>query len=147
MKKRNHNCFCAFCKSPRSVPRKKHVSLIHFLAVGSLTLFLMFSFPQLIDGRFIVLFALTMGLIEVGVQIRWRLSVACTRCGFDPVLYLKNHKAAADKVKRHLEAIDSSPLGRLSDLNLPKRKAPEKEKALAPSKVRGEVGTNVSKHV
>ena len=37
---------------------------------------------------------------EIFIQLRWRLTVACPRCGFDPVLYVKDPEKAARRVRQ-----------------------------------------------
>ena len=54
---------------------------------------------QDLDPRLVVFFALALGLSELFVVFRWRLTIACTKCGFDPVLYKKKPALAAARVK------------------------------------------------
>lgn len=52
--------------------------------------------------------------------MRWRLSILCQACGFDPALYLKDSSLAAAQVKRHLEMRSKDPRFLLApSLNLP----------------------------
>lgn len=94
----SEDCFCAFCKEPRRVYAKKHVTLVNFfmsfLTAGLLTLVLF----QGVDPRFIFLFVVCLIFSEIFIQVRWRLSIACPRCGFNPLLYVKNPEIAAQKV-------------------------------------------------
>lgn len=55
------------------------------------------------DARVFVIFACLLGVAEYFVQLRWRMSVICRACGFDPVLYLKSPEKAAELVKKKLE--------------------------------------------
>ncbi len=59
----------------------------------------MLAFWQSFDGRVFLLFALNLTVAEAFVQIRWRLSLSCHHCGFDPVLYVQSPEKAAQKVK------------------------------------------------
>ncbi|MCB0347826.1 MAG: hypothetical protein KDD37_03280, partial [Bdellovibrionales bacterium] len=42
------------------------------------------------------------GIVEVFSNIRWRVSIVCQYCGFDPVLYIKSPEMAAEKVKNFM---------------------------------------------
>jgi len=66
------------------------------------------------DPRAIVLFAIGLGLSELFVIFRWRLSIVCPHCGFDPVLYKKAPESAAKRVKGYLETRRQDPLMALS---------------------------------
>jgi hypothetical protein len=85
------------------VYRKKHVSLIDAFLAFAASLLLSFIIWQAYDPRAVVFFALGLGVAELFVLIRWRVTIACPKCGFDPVLYKKNPQAAADRVKRFMD--------------------------------------------
>ncbi|WII71951.1 hypothetical protein QJS83_15920 [Bdellovibrio sp. 22V] len=125
-----HNCFCAFCKSPRRIYRKKNISVMNLLASALASVVLMFAIWQQFDPRVMIVFVVCLAISEVFVKIRWRLSVVCRQCGFDPVMYLKNPEAAAAKVKEQLDMRKQDPKYLLAKpLNLPAIPA-EKAKAL-----------------
>lgn len=91
----------------------------------------MYALWQEFDPRVLIVFVICAAISEVFVKIRWRLSVVCRVCGFDPVLYLKKPELAAEKVKFQLEVRRQDPKYLLSKpLQLPTI-APEKAKALA----------------
>lgn len=56
-----------------------------------------------------VLFFAGLIVAEVFVQMRWRLSLPCPHCGFDPVLYIKNPELAADRVKNFVDEHKKRP--------------------------------------
>lgn len=90
----------------------------------------MFALWQEFDPRVTVVFVVCLAFAEVFVKIRWRLSVVCRVCGFDPVLYLKDPNTAAEKVKAQLDMRKQDPKYLLAKpLNLPAIPA-EKAKAL-----------------
>lgn len=125
-----HNCYCAFCKSPRRIYRKKNISFLNMIGSALASTVVMFALWQEYDPRVLVIFVLCLAISEVFVKIRWRLSVVCRQCGFDPVLYLKQPEAAAQKVKDQLEVRRQDPKYLLAKpLNLPAIPA-EKAKAL-----------------
>lgn len=91
---------------------------------------IMFALWQQYDPRVMVAFVVCLAISEVFVKIRWRLSVVCRVCGFDPVLYLKAPEQAASKVKEQLDVRRQDPKYLLAKpLNLPAIPA-DKAKAL-----------------
>jgi hypothetical protein len=108
---------------------KRHISWTNVFLALVTSLFAMFLIWEGVDPRFIPIFVVLLAFAEVFVQLRWRLSMPCPHCGFDPVLYLKDHKAASEKVSQFLEARRQRPESLLSTKNpfalLPKRNSRE----------------------
>lgn len=99
----------------------------------------MYFFWQRFDPRFLVILAVFLGLTESFIQIRWRLSVFCKQCGFDPVLYVKDPEKAAAKVREQLAKRREDPaLFLAKPLNLPSL-PPEIVPALKNKEKRGAV--------
>lgn len=118
--KERHNCFCAFCKSPRRIYRKRSISFMNIIGSALASVVVMFLLWQQYDPRVMIAFVVCLAISEVFVKIRWRLSVVCRACGFDPVLYLKDPGAAAAKVKDQLDIRKQDPKYLLAKpLNLP----------------------------
>jgi len=91
---------------------------------------LMFAIWRDYDPRAFVIFVICLAVSETFVQIRWRLSVVCRTCGFDPILYVKNPEEASKKVRAQLDRRKQDPQYLLTKpLNLPALPA-EKAKAL-----------------
>lgn len=83
------------------------------------------------DPRFFLIFVVFLAMGETFVQFRWRMSTVCPHCGFDPVLYLKDQKAAADKVSAVLQKRKEDPaLVFARPLNIPTRRKPPESEAL-----------------
>ncbi len=103
-------CYCAFCRSERTVYRKRHLSLVDgtLAIVGSISLMLVIW--QDFDPRVFVFVGLSLCITEIFMGLRWRLSIACTRCGFDPVLYKRNPDKAAAQVRFHMERSKEDPM-------------------------------------
>ena len=76
-----------------------------FLTAGLLTLI----FYAEADPRFLFLFVLCLIVSEVFIQVRWRISIACPKCGFNPLLYVKNPELAANKVNEYFERKKQDP--------------------------------------
>jgi hypothetical protein len=133
MIKRSQRCYCAFCRSHRRIYRKRHVSLVD-IGLAALASFLLSSLIwQDFDPRAIVFFAFGLGLAEIAVLLRWRMSIACPRCGFDPVLYKRNPEAAVQRVQRHRLRDAEDPMSVfLSPPRLPSR--PKSANAVAPQR-------------
>lgn len=103
-------CFCAFCRSERTVYRKRHVSATDvFLSLVASAL-LSFIAWQDIDPRMVVFFVLAVVVSELFVTFRWRFSIACSKCGFDPVLYRKKPELAVQRVKAFYAEKANDPL-------------------------------------
>ncbi len=96
-------CLCAFCRSPRKVIKKRRLTWMNVLYSALLALLLMFIFWQGLDGRVFLFFLIHLVLAEAFIQIRWRLSLPCPRCGFDPVLYVQSPDRAAKRVSQFLD--------------------------------------------
>ena len=103
-------CFCAFCRSERFVYKKRHVSVVDAFLGAAASLLMSFILWQDFDPRAVAMFAVSLGLAEVFIILRWRLSITCPHCGFDPVVYKKDHEAAAKKVKAHMDKRRQDPL-------------------------------------
>ena len=64
-------------------------------------------------------FAFGLGFAEIFILVRWRLSIPCPHCGFDPVVYKKKPEVAAAQVKAFLDQRREDPLAVFSPLQLP----------------------------
>ena len=127
---RSESCYCAFCRSPRAIYRKRHVGIVDLLLALASSWLLSMILWQDLDPRAVVVFVLGLGLAEMFVIFRWRLSIACSRCGFDPVLYKKSPEKAAEKVRRYIDERRNDPLGAFS---LPPKLPKMRRKAIADS--------------
>lgn len=61
-----------------------------------------------VDPRAVIIFVLSLAISEIFIQIRWRLSLVCPHCQFDPLVYLKSPDRAAERVRRHFDSIQES---------------------------------------
>lgn len=116
--------YCAFCKSPKIYYNRKHISLIHivlsFISAMCISYFLTFEFSPV----FMLIFSVNLILSEIYVQFRWRMFVICQKCGFDPVLYIKDKQLACQKVQMKLEERSKDEIKNLFfPLKLPTRKS------------------------
>lgn len=105
----SHKVVCVFCKLSRRVYKKREVSIFDIsvlLFVTALFAFLVWGGPDL---RSLILFMTLAFTLQVFVRMRWRESVKCPHCGFDPVLYKGNASQAAIKVKDFMDSRRGNP--------------------------------------
>ena len=62
-----------------------------------------YAFFHELNPRGLLFIGLFLLIGEMFSQLRWRSSMICRNCGFDPVLYVKDSKTAGIKVKAFLE--------------------------------------------
>lgn len=93
---------------------KGHLSLVDAILCVIAGLVLMFLVYQDFDPRFLIFTALAMVIAEIFIRVRWRVAIACHRCGFDPVLYKRKPALAAAKVKAFLDGRKDDPLALLT---------------------------------
>lgn len=123
-------CYCAFCKTERTIYAKKHVSFIDVGLAALASSLLMLALWQDFDPKVFVIFAFAAGFSEVFIQVRWRVSIPCPHCGFDPVLYKKNPEKAAKLVTAFLDRRREDPISLLRPV--PKLPVLKKKKPLPP---------------
>lgn len=100
--------------------RKKSISFMNILGSLMAAIVVMFAMWQEFDPRFLFIFVICLAISEVFLKVRWRMNIVCPTCGFDPVLYLKDHQAAVQKVKMQLQARGEDPMSLLKKpLDLP----------------------------
>lgn len=119
--------FCAFCRSPRRVSLKKNVTFVEAFYCGFASVLLSLLFWQTFDPRIVLIFGILVAVTEFILQMRWRLSITCPYCGFDPVLYKKNKTQTAERIRSHLERRKKDPQALFQKnyhLDLPKPPTP-----------------------
>jgi hypothetical protein len=83
---------------------------------------LMFVFWEEVNPAAIFFFITFLIATDLFLNLRWRVSLICRQCGFDPSVYMKNPEMAAQRVKAFLERRKIEPRFLLSrPLNLPKK--------------------------
>lgn len=101
--------YCAFCKSPRRVYAKKHIDLTNVLGAALLAGVVSLAVYGQVEPRALLFFCVVTGLGETFVFLRWRLSLVCRLCGFDPVVYKRSPAEAAARVRRFFENQIANP--------------------------------------
>lgn len=103
------NCHCAFCRKPRRVYVKRHLSWtdVVLTAIGAVTVCALVW--QRLEPRAALIFVAMLMLGETAVQIRWRVGLACSGCGFDPLLYMRRPDAARERVRAFFDRRRDEP--------------------------------------
>ncbi len=125
MEKKELFCYCAFCRNPRRVFRKRGVGLFNVIQAFGIALIASYVFWQNISPKALVIFAVVLMLIEMLILLRARLEATCPHCGFDPILYARDKDAACRKAKAHIDLRQNDPdvwLARRPPLRFSKRK-------------------------
>ncbi len=103
------SCYCAFCKVERKVYLSKHLSLIGVISLSLLSVVLTYALFRDLDVRGLSILSMLLILGEIFQQTKWRTSMICRNCGFDPVMYIKDPNAAGLKIKAFLDRRKDSP--------------------------------------
>lgn len=74
-----------------------------------MAIILSFIVFQDLDIKALLFISLFIGLSEVFIHLRWRLSVVCMECGFDPFIYKMSPARAALKVKETIANREKNP--------------------------------------
>ena len=135
MSKISQKIYCAFCKLERKVCVKKSIDWTNVLLSLALSLILMQVIWQKIDAKFILFFTVFLFVAEVFVRIRWRVSLPCPHCAFDPLLYKTDRAQAVSRVKAKLTLVQkddafmlkkNNPLLHIPVIRIKKETAPSK---------------------
>ena len=123
------DCYCAFCKTPRTVYAEKSVRARHLFWSFLLSSAVSFLIWRTWDPKSLLFFVVAVMGAEAFIKIRWRVHMVCRSCGFDPVIYVKNPKRAAELVSDYMDRRSNDPTALLRrPLNLPKRTKPPEPK-------------------
>lgn len=101
--------FCAFCKSPRKLYVKKHVDLTNVVGVILVTMAVTYAAYGGPDPRGVFLFGIMIASGEIFIYLRWRNSIVCRMCGFDPVIYKRSPERASALVNQFFKEQAENP--------------------------------------
>lgn len=107
--------FCAFCGHRRRVYVKAHVGALDIVLCAFLGLLVVTPFADGFDPSGFAVGAVFCGFAEVFVSIRHRLSLKCSKCGFDPIVYRRSHDDAARLVREHAKSRAENPRSLLAE--------------------------------
>ncbi len=88
---------------------KKEVSIFDVMILLAVTALLAFAIWEGPDLRSLVIFSGLAFVLQVFLRIRYRESVKCPHCGFDPILYKKSPQKAADGVNQFIALRKDNP--------------------------------------
>jgi hypothetical protein len=103
------SCYCAFCKVERKVYANKHLSLIDILGLVLLGITITYAVFKSLDPTGLLFVGLLLVAGEVFAQAKWRTSMVCSNCAFDPIIYIRDPEQAGLKIKAFLEKRPDSP--------------------------------------
>jgi hypothetical protein len=106
---------CAFCGAEHRVYMKSHISFLDVILCVLAGLLAVAPFTDGLDPRGIAIGAVFIGVSEVFVGLRHRLSLKCGRCGFDPIIYRKSQEQAARLVREHIARRSMNPSSLLAE--------------------------------
>jgi len=123
MIQKRSECYCAFCKNTRKIYTSKHLNFAGIVGLILFSYLLTHILWQHADVRGLAILALFLVVGEGFSQLRWRQSMVCTHCGFDPVLYIKDVSQAAVNIQNFIKRRSEKPEYLLKPaLKLPVRK-------------------------
>jgi hypothetical protein len=94
--------YCSFCSLPHKVYAQKHVSPLGLGAFAVISVIVSYAGWHEFHWLACLLFITMAGWAEFVYQMRWRHSVNCKNCGFDPLVYKKNPEDAAQLVNEFM---------------------------------------------
>lgn len=100
---------CAFCKLSHRIYLKKDVSTFDMLLNLGVTGLLALAIWGGPDLRSMLIFMALSFAMQVFLRVRYRESLKCPHCGFDPILYKANSEMAAQRVKDFLNKRTDNP--------------------------------------
>jgi hypothetical protein len=103
------SCYCAFCKTERKVYANQHLSLLDVVGLVFFGIICTYASVRSLDHRGLLIIGILLVMGEAFLRVKWRVSMICRNCGFDPVLYVRNPEQAGLKIKAFLDKRAESP--------------------------------------
>lgn len=100
--------YCAFCRLERNVCSKKHLGWTNVVLCALVSILAMTLIWGEFDPRVIIIFAVAAIIGEIFVRMRWRMTLPCPHCAFDPLLYKTNRSEASARVKVKLDSVKAN---------------------------------------
>ncbi|MFP5489893.1 MAG: hypothetical protein ACLGG0_00225 [Bacteriovoracia bacterium] len=96
------DCYCALCRSPRSMSYQRHLSPLHYLQMALLTVVLTWLMFDFLEWKTLGSFFFIWASYEFSRKLLYRRELKCTVCGFDPTWYKRDVRIARRHVEDHL---------------------------------------------
>lgn len=109
-KAEKRDCYCALCRTPRSMHYQRNLSAIHYLQIALLTVVLTWSLFQWLEWKTLGSFFFIWAGYEFSRKLLYRRELKCTVCGFDPTWYKRDVRIARRHVEEYLRQHPESPL-------------------------------------
>jgi glutaredoxin len=107
--KNSEKKLCVFCKLDHRVYLKKEVNFRDIIVLLFITGLLAFAIWGEPDLRSMLIFMTLAFIFQIFLRVRYRESVKCPHCGFDPILYKQDNKKAATKVNQFMAQRKNNP--------------------------------------
>ncbi|MBY0313982.1 MAG: hypothetical protein K2Q26_00555 [Bdellovibrionales bacterium] len=122
--------YCGFCRLPHKVYTQKHISWLEVGGFALLSGIVSFLVWREFHPASLTIFIVGSLWAEFVIRYRWRQSVKCKNCGFDPIVYKRSPAQAADLVQAFLDnrKVDPSFLLKPQPKLPPPRKASSQDK-------------------
>lgn len=101
--------YCAFCRRPKYVYERSKVGLIGFSLLFVMSGLFSYGLRKQVDEFIFYIFFSLVVLVELGMKMRYRISLLCKECGFDPLIYKRSPERAVVMVQKKLEQRLSNP--------------------------------------
>lgn len=108
MFKISERVLCAFCRLERRVYIKKSIDWTNVLTAALAAVLAMFVVWQQIEPKAVIFFVVFLAMAEVFIRLRWRMSLPCPYCAFDPLLYKIDKEETVKRVKAKLDQVRAS---------------------------------------
>lgn len=101
--------YCAFCRNPKHYYAKSKIGFFGIFCIFLMSALFSYGFRRQVDEYLLYIFFGFLLLIEISVKLRFRLSLRCKECGFDPLLYKQSPQTACMNVRAFIEERNSHP--------------------------------------
>ncbi len=103
-------CFCALCRSPRTLRYSRRLQSRHYLQILTLGIVVTAATLNWFEWKGIFALPLIWATFESIQKTLYRKVLKCPYCGFDPTWYKKDVALARRKVEEFLQQNPDSPL-------------------------------------
>ncbi|MFP5459863.1 MAG: hypothetical protein ACLGG7_14090 [Bacteriovoracia bacterium] len=104
------DCYCALCRTPRTMNYQRNLSPMHYLQMVLVTVILTWSLFDWLEWKTLASFFFLWAGYEFSRKLLYRRELKCTVCGFDPTWYRRDIRVARRQVEEHLRDHPESPV-------------------------------------
>ncbi len=103
-------CFCAHCRSPRSLRYHRRLQNSHFVQIAVLTIVVGASLYPWLEFKGFMSLPIIWAIFDLTYKTLYRKDLKCPFCGFDPTWYKKDVTVARRQVEDFLKQNPDSPV-------------------------------------